>query len=97
MLRPLFWDCDFSQISWVLHRDLVISRILANGTWEAIRWLRDALGDEGLREYVVAHRGRGLSPRQLRFWELILGIPRRTVSAWLKEPGRTVWEGRHVA
>ena len=97
MLRSLFWDCDYSQITWTGHRDLILSRVLANGTWEAIQWLRKTLGDKELRDYVVAHRGRGLSPRQLRFWELILGIPHRNVSAWLKEPGRAVWDRRHVA
>ncbi|MEW6666932.1 MAG: hypothetical protein AB1512_17150 [Thermodesulfobacteriota bacterium] len=97
MLQPLFWDCDYSQITWTGHRDLILSRVLSSGTWEAVRWLRKTLGDKELREYIVACRGRRLSPRQLRFWELILGIPHRTVSAWLKDPGRTVWDRRHAA
>lgn len=97
LLRPFFWDCDYARITWTGHRDFVISRVLARGNWEAIRWLRETVGDGGLREYLAVHHGKELSPRQLRFWEVVLGIPHRTVSTWLKEPGRTVWDRRHRA
>jgi hypothetical protein len=96
MLKTLFWDSDYSRITWEEHRDFIISRVVANGTWEAIQWLRRTLGDKALRECLVASQGKGLSPRQLRFWELILGIPHRTVSAWLSQPGRAVWDRRHL-
>jgi len=97
LLRQLFWDCDYAQITWAGHRDFVVTRVLAHGNWEAIRWLRETVGDGALREYLMAHHGKGLAPRQLRFWEVVLGIPHRTVSAWLKEPGRTVWDRRQTA
>ncbi len=94
MVRPFFWDCDFSRISWKENRDFIISRILGHGTWEAIQWLRETVGDEFLRDYLVAHHGKGLSPRQLRFWELILRLPHQSVSAWLSDARRTVWDRR---
>jgi hypothetical protein len=52
------------------------------------------VGDEFLREYLVAHHGKNLSPHQLRFWELILRLPHQDVSAWLSDAGRTVWDRR---
>ena len=68
--------------------------MLASGTWEAITWLRVCLGDQALREWIERHRGGGLSPRQLRFWELMLNLPHRQVSAWLWAEGRKIWDQR---
>jgi len=93
-LRPFFWDCDFSRISWKEDREFIVGRILSHGTWEAIQWLRETVGDEFLRDYLVAHHGKNLSPHQLRFWELILHLPHQAVSAWLGDAGRTVWDRR---
>jgi hypothetical protein len=92
--RPFFWDCDFSRLSWKENRDFIISRVLSHGTWEAIQWLREMVGDESLRDYLVAHHGKGLSPHQLRFWELVLHLPDQAVSAWLNDARRTVWDQR---
>ncbi|MBI2501795.1 MAG: hypothetical protein HYW07_00985, partial [Candidatus Latescibacteria bacterium] len=39
-LKPLFWDYDFRGLSWPADQDLVTSRILASGDWQAITWLR---------------------------------------------------------
>ena len=44
-LRPLFWDYVFSQLSLAKDRDLIIRRVLSNGSWDAVRWLRKRLGD----------------------------------------------------
>jgi hypothetical protein len=94
MIRPFFWDYDFSRISWKEDREFIVSRILSHGTWEAIQWLREMAGDEFLRDYLVTHHGRDLSPSQLRFWELILDLPHQAVSAWLSDVRRTVWDRR---
>jgi hypothetical protein len=93
-MRPLFWDHDFSALTWDADRDLLIARVLVAGDWEATRWLRRELGDGALRAWILERRGRGLSPRQLRFWELILRLPHRQVNSWLAEPGRQIWESR---
>ena len=94
MLRPLFWDYDFETLIWERDRDLVTARILALGTWEAVTWLRSRLGDRALRDWIERRQGRGLSPQQLRFWELILGLPHRQVNAWLAVQGRQIWDKR---
>ena len=96
-LRPLFWDYDFARLTWNADRDLIIARILAAGNWDAIRWLCRRVPDPELRGWLQHRRGAGLSNRQLRFWELILGLPHRQVNAWLAQPGRQAWEGRNRA
>jgi len=51
----------------------------------------DASGSDG----ALARHGAGLSPHQLRFWELIWNLPRRHLNTWLAAPGRAVWDRRH--
>lgn len=93
-LRPLFWDTDFDQLAWRVHRDYIIGRVLSAGTWDAICWLRTRVDDQVLRQWIEQRKGRGLSSRQLRFWELILDLPHARVDAWLQSEGRKFWEGR---
>jgi hypothetical protein len=93
-LKPLFWDHRFERLTWQADSDLITSRILATGDWTAVRWLRWSLGDNALRDWLKRRRGAGLSSRQLRFWELVLGLPHPDVNAWLADPARQVWEGR---
>jgi hypothetical protein len=94
LLRELFWDYDFEALTWENDRNLIIARVLAAGSWDAITWLRARAGDRALREWIERHQGQGLSPQQLRFWELILGLPHRQVNAWLAAEGRKIWEKR---
>jgi hypothetical protein len=93
-LRALFWDYDFETLTWEDDRDLITARVLASGTWEAVIWLRSRLGDRALRDWIERYQGRGLSPQQLRFWELILGLPHRQVNAWLAASRRQIWDKR---
>ena len=71
MLRPLFWDYNFDTLTWEEDRELIISRVLISGSWDAVTWLRSRAGDQYLREWIERLQGKGLSPLQLRFWELI--------------------------
>ncbi len=82
-LREYFWDYPFEQLSWQADRELIIRRILSDGSWEAITWLRKQIGDAALRQWLIDHRGRGLSARQLRFWSLIFALPRKQADAWV--------------
>jgi hypothetical protein len=93
-IRALFWDQATGRLTWKRDGDLIISRVLAEGDGGAVRWLRKQLGDGGLRTWLVNRRGAGLAPAQLRYWELILGLPSRQVTAWLAAPGRTSWDRR---
>lgn len=93
-LRPFFWDYRFSQLSLGKDRDLIIRRLLSNGSWEAVSWLRRRVGDPEIRAWLISHRGRGLSPRQLRFWEVLLELPSRQVSQWVRNAKNGVWGNR---
>jgi hypothetical protein len=90
-LRAFFWDYRFDQLSWEVDRELVIRRLLTHGSWEAITWLRRKIGDGDLRKWLIAHQGRGLSPRQLRFWSLVLALPNRQVSVWMQTGRANPW------
>ncbi len=93
-LRQFFWDVPFSRLRWEADRDLIIGRILASGDWLSVRWLRRRAGDQALQAWLHHRRGGGLTPRQLRYWELIFGLPRRTVDQWLAQPARQIWDRR---
>jgi len=93
-ITHLFWEYDPRKLRWPRDRDLVLSKILTRGTWNDIRWLRGTVSDDELRAYLLRTRGRGLSPQQLRYWQLMLDLPGEEVDRWLAEPGRQIWHGR---
>lgn len=95
-VRRLFWDCDARRLRWARDRELVIGRILAEGPWDTVVWLQDQIGREGIRDWLLHAQGRGLSPQQLRYWQLVLDLPKRQVDAWLANPSRQVWDRRTV-
>ncbi len=93
-LKPYFWDYTFSKLSLNTDRDLIIRRVLSSGSWDAVLWLKKKIGNEKLKMWMVVHQGRGLSSRQLRFWGLVLGLPDRQVSDWVKLTKETPWGKR---
>jgi hypothetical protein len=93
-LRALFWDYDTDRLSWELSRHTIVLRLLEKGGLRAVRWLRQHLSDEEIREFIVLRRGRGISPRRLRFWSLLLEIPRRDVDEWIETARRDPWHNR---
>jgi hypothetical protein len=93
-IRLLFWDYDVRRLRWDRDRDLVIGRVLAAGPWETVVWLQERIGREGIRDWLLSRRGRGLSPQQLRYWQLVLDLPKKQVDAWLGDPSRQVWDRR---
>jgi hypothetical protein len=93
-LRPFFWDYRFSSLSLTGDKDLIIRRILTSGSWDAVRWLRKQVGDLELREWLIEHKGRGLSPRQLRFWGMLYDLPARQVNQWVRSAQTAVWNKR---
>ena len=97
MLRRYFWEYHFWKLSWEKDRYTITDRILTHGDIDAIRWLRRKLSDEDLREFILRREGRGLSSRQIRFWELILKLPRKRVNTWLSAPALLLWERRTQA
>jgi hypothetical protein len=93
-LRPLFWDTPFYRLNGAAHGDFVAYRILEAGDWESLKWLCRTVGDEPLRQLVAKRHGCGLSREQLRFWQAMWRLPKRTVDAWLNAEGRDIWDRR---
>ena len=83
-LRTFFWDYPFARLSITKDRDLIIRRLLSRGLWDAVCWVRRQIGDQTLREWLIAHKGRGLTPRQLRFWGVIYDLPARQINSWVR-------------
>ena len=93
-LQRYFWDYSFKDISWRKDRDLIIRRLLTDGSWESILWLRKRIGDDSLRRWLIAHQARGLSPRQIRFWSLMLALPKLQVETWARTARSSPWSKR---
>lgn len=93
-LRGLFWEYDFDDLSWQEDRHLIFRRVLSAGPWETVQWLRRRAGDRAIREWIRENRGRPLSRRQLRFWQLVLDLPSEEVDAWLDAREGDPWERR---
>jgi hypothetical protein len=92
--KRYFWDCDVGKLSWDRERDFITRRILQEGDLSALRWLREQWGDESLRNWLITHQGRGLSPRQIRYWALILEIDPDLTDQWVARTSASVWESR---
>jgi hypothetical protein len=93
-LAEFFWDCDFTSLTWKEYGDFIIRRLLQSGSWEALTWLRNEVGDSELRQWIERRRGAGLSPRQLRFWEVVLDLPHSKVTYWMRAAVSSTWERR---
>jgi hypothetical protein len=93
-VRSLFWEYGDRDVSLEGDRDFVTGRVLSAGGWEALRWLRREMGESSLRDYLSRTRGRLLSPRQLRLWQVLLDLPEETVTKWIEGTARQVWDRR---
>gem|GEM_PF-3360764 len=94
MLHGLFWDCPFNDLRLPRDQPFVIGRVLTSGSWPQIGWLRQRVGDDGIRQWIGSCAGRPLDPLQLRFWELILDLPTQQVDRWLACRSPNVWDRR---
>lgn len=93
-LRRHFWDYEEGMPTGTHGDRTVVTRLLLDGGMDAVRWLRDAVGDEGLRQVLTERKGRGVSPKRLRFWGLVLDLPREQVDRWVAGARAHPWHGR---
>lgn len=93
-LEKFFWDYEAGRLSWETHRHTIVFRLLEKGGMAAVRWLREHMSDEEIRAFIVRRRGRGIDPRRLRFWGLVVEIPRDDVDAWIAEARKNPWYNR---
>ena len=94
-LNRFFWDYDFRELTLTSDSDLITSRLLQAGDWRSICWLREQLDDDDLRSWLLEHKGGGLSPRQLRYWQVILELPSGMVNEWVRAARDNPW-GRRI-
>lgn len=93
-LHHYFREYDPGRLRVVEDRPTIMLRLMESGEQDAIRWLRSTYGDGPLHEFVAARQGRGLSPKRLRYWELLLGLPGDDVSRWVASARAGTWYGR---
>jgi len=85
---PYFWDTDFRRLSWKRHAGYIVRRLISVGSADAIEWLQNTIGDEGIRDQIIATKARGLSFERVSNW-----IPRELYDRWLAEdPNRSIWQ-----
>lgn len=93
-LRRYFWDYGSAPPSLERDGHTVVLRLLQVGGLDAVRWLRAHVGDDLIREVLARRQGRGVSPRRLRFWALVLDLPREEVDGWIGAGREAPWERR---
>ena len=91
-----FWDCDTSVLDWETQGDFITRRLLQQGDQTALRWLRTQWGDTGLKNWLIAHQGAGLTPRQVRYWAVMLEIDPALADGWVAAASEGVWERRRI-
>lgn len=94
VLGRYFWDQDPTRLTWPDDRHAIIGRLLEVGGWDAVCWLRRNVDHETLRDHLARRRGRGLSPRRLRFWGFVLELPRDRVDEWISDSASSPWRRR---
>lgn len=94
LVRRYLWEHDPERISWETSRHTIVAKLLQVGGWDAVRWLRAHLSDDEIRDFLVRRRGRGVDPKRLRFWELVLGLPHEQVDAWIATARADPWHRR---
>ncbi len=72
-VRILLWDVDPLAVDPAQHRDYLMERIMARGTWEAMRWLRRAYSQGELADF-LRRKGHRLTPRDEAYWALVAGV-----------------------
>lgn len=93
-VAALFWEYAGDEMSLERDRDFIVGRVLSTGDWECVRWLRREVGDQAIRDHLTRTCGRLLSPRQLRLWQVLLDVREETVTSWLAQDRRRLWDKR---
>ena len=90
-LHRYFWDYDPKRLSREGSPETIVYRLLEVGGWDAVQWLLGHLSSEELGAYLARRRGRGMAPRRLRFWGVVLDLSRAQVDEWIAEGRSHPW------
>ncbi len=93
-LQGYFWEYAGEDLDWERNRHTIVLRLLQSGGMDAVIWLRSRMADHEIRDFIGRRQGRGLSPRRLRFWALLLDLPRTTVDRWIAVARGNPWNQR---
>ena len=93
-LHRYFWEYDATRLAPATAGPTIMLRLMESGDCDAIRWLRECYGDDALRDFLLRRRGRGFSFKRLRYWGLILRVPRPTVDGWIATLRSNPWYTR---
>ena len=70
----MLWDVDLAAFDFDSASALVLERVMARGTWEAMKWLRGRYSNDVLAEFVRTRGVRALAPRDLAYWALVCDV-----------------------
>ena len=93
-LWHLFWDYSLDQLSLEQDRHTIVLRLLQSGGEHAIHWLCSSVEADYLRTLLIRRRGRGIDPKRLRFWGLMLRLPEEQVDSWIEDQHHNPWYNR---
>lgn len=93
-IQHYFWDYDADSLSWEGSRHTIVLRLLQSGGMDAVKWLMSHMSDDEIRDFLVRREGRGIDPRRLRFWSVVLDIPRSQVDRWIAAARSNPWNRR---
>jgi len=90
LMRSLFWEYPFDQVRLPDHRSEVLLKALEYGNAEQLAWVRRRIGDARIRKWIIARKGRGLTPDQMAPW-----VSLRTAQRWISaDPIARIWAER---
>lgn len=93
-LRQYFWEYDPAHLSLDGNRHTILLRLLQEGGLDAVQWLRQNVGEDEIRTMLIRRRGRGINPKRLRFWALLLDLPNSRVDDWIAAERSSPWNRR---
>ena len=95
-LHRFFWEYDPEKIERNKHADLIKSRIMERGSWQAMVWLKSAYSDEELMDFLCRKGNRILPLRELNYWAMVSGVSDEMRKRWLKDAtkGKNIWKER---
>jgi len=70
--KTLFQEVKIDSLDLKKHRDFIVSRIIEDGTFGDVKWLRENYSDEDITE--VVKKARNISRSTASYWQLILNI-----------------------
>ena len=81
----LFPEYEFESVGLESHSGVIMERLLDRGTWDQVRWLFAAYGEERVATWVQKHGFRLLSKRSFALWRLALDITDFHAPEWAIE------------